>query len=372
MKKKILIFDRINSSKFPGGDTVQINAIKDFLINRNYIVVISNNVMENLGEYDYVFIFNLTNPLEAYVCMKACEKYNKPYILFPVYWNLDKLKMPFQFNIKSIAKRALPGFVKSFIRAKKFLKANKPVVKFLNIKNMELFNANRCIKYLLKNAYFVCPNSYAELNHLEDNFNLKRLNKKIRVIYNGIDLKRLNSIQEDDSIKTKYKLPENYICCVGGIGPRKNQLNLVKAANRTEINLILIGKPTEGYEAYFENIKKIAKDNVYILSHLPQEEVFKIVKNSKGHIQPSFIETPGLASLESIVLGVPIILSNTEPVKEYFKTDGLYCNPHSIKNIEFNLEKLHRGEGVSGVQYSKYRDRYRWDSVLFDLIDLLK
>ena len=370
--RKILIFDRMNSSTFPGGDTIQINAIRDFLIKHNYDVKVSNNPLENLSEYHYIFIFNLTNPFEAYVCMKACEKYNKPYILFPVYWNLDSLKMPVQFNVKMLAKKIIPNFLKSYIRASKFKENNVEIVGFFGFKNIELFNIKKCIKSILKNAYFVCPNSYAEWDHLNENFNLNQLNKNVKVIYNGIDLKKLKAIEQDDSIKEKYNLPENYICCVGGIGPRKNQLNLVKAANRTEINLILIGKPTEGYEAYFENIKKIAKDNVYILSHLPQEEVFEIVKNSKGHIQPSFIETPGLASLESIVLGVPIILSNTEPVKEYFKTDGLYCNPHSIKNIEFNLKKLHRGEGVSGVQYSKYRDQYSWDSVLFDLIDLLK
>ncbi|MFJ8102257.1 glycosyltransferase [Lysinibacillus sp. NPDC096212] len=370
--KKILIFDRINSSKFPGGDTVQINAIKDFLISHNYNVTISDNPLENLSEHDYVFIFNLTNPLEAYVCMKACERYNKPYILFPVYWNLDSLKMPFQFNVKSIAKKVLPGFLKSFVRASRFFKMNTEIVQSLKITKTELFNIEKCIKCILKNAYYICPNSFAELDHLEDNFNLSSLNKKIKIIYNGIDLKKLDAINQDDAIKLKYNLPEDYICCVGGIGPRKNQLNLVKAANRTEVNIVIIGKPTQGYEAYFENVKKIAKDNVYFLSHLPQDEVFKIIKSSKGHIQPSFIETPGLASLEAVVLGIPIILSDTKPVAEYFGTDGLYCNPRAIKEIELNLKKLYRGEGIIGVSVKKYRERFRWDAVLQDIIDLLK
>lgn len=368
--KKILIFDRINSSKFPGGDTVQINAIKDFLINRNYSVTISDNVMENLNEYDYVFIFNLTNPLEAYVCMKACERYNKPYILFPVYWNLDTLKMPFHFNMKSIAKKVLPGFSKSIIRASKFLKMNTKIVQYFKIKNTELLNIKKCIKYVLKNAYYICPNSYAELDHLEDNFNLSKLNENIKIIYNGIDLKKLDAIKQDDTIKSKYNLPENYICCVGGIGPRKNQLNLVRAANISRTNLVLIGKTSYGYEDYFKAIQDVAGDNIYFLNHLPQREVFEIVKSSKGHIQPSFIETPGLASLEALALHVPTIVSNTAPVKEYFGDNVIYCEPSNLESIKNSFIMINKNPPNKGMQNASIRI-YDWNNVLNDLVEII-
>ncbi|WP_107839185.1 glycosyltransferase [Metasolibacillus meyeri] len=366
--RKILIFDRMNSSTFPGGDTIQINAIRDFLIKHNYDVKVSNNPLENLSEYNYIFIFNLTNPLEAYVCMKACEKYNKPYILFPVYWNLDSLKMPTQFNVKMLAKKIMPSFLKSYIRASKFKENNAEIMVFFGIKNTELFNIKKCIKSLLKNAYFVCPNSYAEWDHLNDNFNLNQLNKNIKVIYNGIDFKKLESIEQDDLIKGKYNLPDSYICCVGGIGPRKNQLNLVKAANLGNINIVLVGKASYGYDYYFKKIKSISGSNIYFLEHLPQEEVFKIMKSSKGHIQPSFIETPGLASLEAKALSIPIIVSNTEPVKEYFSDTAIYCNPNDIINIRKSLELIYNKENQDIKQNS---DIYDWNNVLKMLDEII-
>lgn len=368
---KVLIFNRMNSSKFPGGDTIQINAIKDFLINHNFSVTVSDNPLENLSSYDYVFIFNLTNPLEAYVCMKACEKYNKPYILFPVYWNLDSLKFPFQFNLKIIAKKILPKFLKSYYRASQFLKMNTSIAKYFKIKGTELFNIDRCIKSILKNAYYVCPNSYAEWDHLNDNFNLNQINKNIKVIYNGIDLQKLDSIKQDDSIKEKYGLPDSYICCVGGIGPRKNQLNLVKAANLGNINVVLIGKAASGYEDYFEAVKSVSGPNIFFLEHLPQEEVFTIMKSSKGHIQPSFIETPGLASLEAMALNIPIIVSNKDPVKEYFGNYVVYCEPDQIDSIYNSLLLCQDSNNLMNVTNNTIT-MYDWNNVLVKLLLLFK
>ncbi|MFA1737513.1 glycosyltransferase [Lysinibacillus fusiformis] len=369
MKKKILIFDRINSSKFPGGDTVQINAIKDFLINHNFSVTVSDNPLENLSGYDYIFIFNLTNPLEAYACMKACQKYSKPYILFPVYWNLDSLKMPVQFNMRMIAKKIMPDFLKSYIRAFKFLKNNNGIIDFFMIKETELFNIKQCISDIIKNAYYVCPNSYAEWNHLNDNFKLDQLNKNVKVIYNGIDLNKLENIEKDDFIKEKYNLPENYICCVGGIGPRKNQLNLVKAANLENINIVLIGKTSYGYVDYFKTLKSISGSNIYFLEHLPQEEVFKILKGSQGHIQPSFIETPGLASLEALTLGLPIAVSDTEPTKEYFSCYAEYCNPFFAESIHESLKLLLQRPLENNIEWVS---QYCWENVLIELLPILK
>jgi len=369
--KKILIFDRMNSSKFPGGDTVQIHEIQKFLVNNGYRVKVSDQPLEDLRKYDYVFIFNLTNPLEAYVHMKACEKHQKPYILFPVYWNLDSLKMPMYFNIKSLAKNLLPKAMKSLIRSIVFMKQNKEIIRNFNIKPRELLSADACIKRIIAHAYYICPNSNAEWEHLNDNFTLNKLNNKVKVIYNGIDVEKLNNINQDDSIKEKYKLPDNYICCVGGIGPRKNQLNLVNAANQADINLVIIGQASSGCENYYNLVKSTAKSNIYFIDHLPQNEVFKIVKSSKGHIQPSFIETPGLASLEAAMLGVPIIVANTAPVKEYFGDSAIYCEPDKVDSICNSLIML-KGTLVSNDSFQhSVISNYDWNLTLEKLKTLV-
>jgi len=368
--KKILIFDRMNSSNFPGGDTVQIHAIKNFLDKNGYQVKLSNQPKEDISEYDYVFIFNLTNPYEAYIQMKACQKNGVPYILFPVYWNLDSLNIAIYINKKAIIKRILPKLIKSMIRAKNFIKKNNEVIEYFGISNLELLNSEQCIKEILKNAYYICPNSHAEWQHLNENFSLDLLNNNVKVIYNGIDISLLSNIKLDENSLTKYDLPEKYICCVGGIGPRKNQLNLVKAANHAKINLVIIGKSAYGYEDYYNAVRSAAGTNIFFLEHLPQQEVFKILKNSIGHIQPSFIETPGLATLEAATLGVPIIVANTAPVKEYFGDSATYCDPNDLLSISKSLSEGFYGS-LQKKEISSIKHLYNWDDCLKELLDII-
>lgn len=369
MSKKILIFDRFNSAQFPGGDTIQINAIKDFLIRENYSVKISRNPLENLESYDYIFIFNLTNPLEAYIQVSAALRYSKPYIIFPVYWNLDKLKMKDVISLKTIVKSSLPEKVKSFIRGREFLIKYASLIKELELNERKFLRTDKIIKEILEKAYYIIPNSYAEAEHLNRLFKMKQLNNRVEVIYNGINTEEIRQIVNVNNIKTKFGLPNDYICCIGGIGPRKNQLNLIKAANKCKVNLVLIGKTSKGYEKYNNYLKKIATNNIYFLGHLSQEETFQILKNSRGHIQPSFIETPGLASLEAATMGLPVIVSKTPPVEEYFSENAIYCDPKNIKSINGAIQKLYNID--NNINNKEWIYKYDWNKVLKKITSLL-
>jgi glycosyltransferase involved in cell wall biosynthesis len=374
MIKRILLFNRINSSDFPGGDTVQIKAIYNFLLNNGYTVHISDNPLIDLGDFDLIFIFNLTNPLEACLFAKSAERYSKPYILFPIYWNLDTFKYSLGINPRFIIKNFLPNYAKWIYRVFKFIKIHYKKVRLLEINPLFILREKNVYEYILKNSKYICPNSVAEYDHLESLFSLNKINKNIKVIYNGVDIKIVDSLtlgNEINIVKNKYKLPSNYICCVGGIGPRKNQLNLVKAANETGIPVVIIGNPVKGYEGYFERIKQLAKKNVLFLGHLPQSEIFHILKNSSGHIQPSYIETPGLASLEASAIGCPICVSNTSPVIEYFENHAIYCDPNDINSISKCLKKLFYGE-VDLNATNDIRRKFDWNKTLMSILPLIK
>ncbi len=369
--KKILIFDRMDSKKFPGGDTVQISAIANYLKEKGHDVKITSDLFTDLTDMDVVFIFNLTNPIEAYLQAKIANKYEKPFILFPVYWNLDELKIPY-WSYKSILKNILPNWVKSLIRSLNFGFSHKAILKKLKISNFQFCSSRKMTQYTLDHAKYVCPNSEAELNYLLSEFPIEGLKEKCRIVFNGVDYKKVkDSLSYNERLKTD--LPERYICCIGGIGPRKNQLNLVKAFNGfSNTSLLIIGRVARKHETYFEKVKRVAGKNVIFLDHVPQHEVFKIMANSIGHIQPSYIETPGLASLEAASLGRPIVVSDVPPVKEYFQKDALYCNPYEIKSIRRCIEKLIAMPTQSNKKLQdNIRDQYDWSVVLKKIDSLL-
>lgn len=369
--KQILLFDRLDSSIYPGGDTVQINAIGKFLEENGYKVTIEKDPRVNLACYDFVLIFNLTQPYDAYLQARAAVRYQKPYLLFPIYWDLDSLVIDQGLKYKNVINRMVSEELKPFIRSIQYWQRNKSILKDLGIPLSEICNRNKLINFILTYAKYVFPNSYAELNHLLSCFNIENLKEKCYVVYNGVNIKKILSIAKQIRQETQG-FSDEYICCVGAIGPRKNQLNLVKAANITGITTFIIGKVSRGSERYAEKVKKIANKNVIFFDFLKQEELFSIIKKSRGHVQPSYIETPGLASMEAAALGVPIGVSDVPPVKEYFRDYAYYCDPRSPDSIASCMHNVLN----SNTEHKKFAnyilDNYRWNLVLNDLIHLLE
>ncbi|MZQ83731.1 glycosyltransferase [Paenibacillus sp. 5J-6] len=359
--KRIVLFDRLDSEINPGGDTVQIKAIADFLRNKNHRVVIAKNYEMDFTLYDIAIGFNLTLPFEAYLQSQIAKQNNLPFIFFPVFWDLSKLKMVDIISFRKILLNIFPKRFIFYLKSRYFLRKYDWLIKSLDIK-INFDKKNSMINEILNECSLICPNSIAELEHLIDNFSVDNLQEKSMVVKNGIETAQLLSSLQDEEEKYSF-LPQRFICCVGGIGPRKNQLSLVKAANKTSIPLIIIGKAAKHDEAYESYIKKIAKPNIIFLNHLERQEIPKILKKAHGHIQPSYIETPGLSSLEAGLLGCNIGVANTAPVKEYFGDYANYCDPYNVGSIKDCLELLYNNEKNNALSHF-IAEKYDWCNVL--------
>jgi glycosyltransferase involved in cell wall biosynthesis len=370
--KRILIFDRLNSKEFPGGDTVQIQAIASYLRGKGHELIITSDLSIDLRDCDIIFIFNLTNPIEAYLQAMLAVKYEKPYILFPVYWNLDQLNIP-SWSIGSYFKQKLPSPIKSLFRLLRFSKLHKEMLRKLNVPLFRLYNLAKMNQFTLQHATYICPNSVAEITHLSSQFPIKDMDEKCRIIYNGVDWSAIHSVIEKKP-SIKEGLPKEYICCVGGIGPRKNQLNLVKAIEEIpDLHLIIIGRVHKMNDSYYTKVKNAANENVTFMDNVPQNEVFSILMNSLGHIQPSYIETPGLVSMESAALGIPIGVSELPPVMEYFKENANYCKPDDIESIRLCIMKMLSTNRPKIEELQKrITQQFDWSVVLKELDSLLR
>lgn len=363
-----MIFDRSDSTKFQGGDTIQIQAIKKFLISRGYHVDIFSSPAD-IQDYDEVFIFNLQRPFEGLLYANVAAKFNKPYIFFPVYWDLDSLRMKDAPSLKSFIKKIIPSKVLFLAKSLRFYFKNRKLIQQFKANKSCALSFNKVSDYLLENAKHIIVNSVAEKEHLIEKFGLK-YSDKAHVVYNGTDINEKISEGDCNYLEKKYKLPSTFICCAGAIGPRKNQLNLVLAANQTNIPLIIIGKAAPGNMSYLKQIKKISKSNIYFIDQLSQQEIAYILTRSRGHIQPSFIETPGLASLEAASLNCPVCVSNVGPVREYFGESAIYVNPYDVESIKNGIEELYNGVRLHCDNF-KQISCFQWENVLEKLLKYL-
>lgn len=364
-KKRILLVDRVDSSKNIGGDTIQINAICEYLEDRGYKVIVSSEVEKILDKdisLDLIIFFNLTKPFELLHQWYLLKEKSVPYVVFPVYWNLKKA-IPWNSYVGTLKKiiHLTPEPIFNVLRWA------KTVVKKGDGKDTSLYRMfflKRELVNFLNRAEGIFVNSEAEKEHLIKEFKLSSNIQKIKVIRNGIEEELTSYASDEVSVQLPFT---DYICCAGGIGARKNQLKLVKAANESRVNLVIIGSPSKSDIKYYNKIQKAANKNIFFTGYLKRPEMLGIIANAKGHIQPSFIETPGLASIEAAALGCKIAVSDVAPVKEYFGELAIYCNPSSVKSISNCLMELWDSElsdEERNNQLYQIKNLYNWPNVL--------
>lgn len=367
---KITIVDRFGSDKNNGGDTLQIEAILSFLKFHSYHVTKTTDLKKYIEKTDLALLFNLTNPYELFYHADLLKQRKKPYIIFPVYWDLDSI-VPHSaiLNYKSKIVKRTPKALLHYIRGARFFKGNYKELRLTIRQTLKWRCYKNKVKEVLRYAKFICVNSQAEKDHLISKFTLDADTvSKIEVIYNGVNK---NVVLE---LRALHSAPsERYISCAGGIGPRKNQLNLIKAANELKIPIYIIGKPAPSHEFYYNHLLKIAGGNIKFLGYLPYIETQNIIKNSVGHIQPSYIETPGLASMEAFSMGVPVGVSDVGPVKEYFGNDAYYLEPQNVSSIQSVLKKLWENQSIINDKKSMdFLEKFDWNIVLMPLLEVVQ
>lgn len=168
--------------------------------------------------------------------------------------------------------------------------------------------------------------------------NIFKLNKSYEVIYNAVKIE----FHENSNVKDN----EKYIIFFGTLNEKKGVKELVKAMNIVferypDIKLYICGKDTYIQEQKYSDyiltfVRDKYKKNIIYKGVLQRDkELFPLIKNSLLCCLPSKAEAFSLAPLESMLLGVPTIFTNTTSGKEVIEhlETGLLCDPYDYKNI---------------------------------------
>ncbi len=138
---------------------------------------------------------------------------------------------------------------------------------------------------------------------------------KIHVYPGGLDDDEAKLIDEakPDLVLEKYKLPKDkyLVTYLGTIERRKNPLAIVRVAaklrRRKDTAFVIAGKPGNQYEEVITEGRKLK--NLYILGELTDEEKASLIKASYINIIMSKMEALGLAQVEFMYGGVPVVTS---------------------------------------------------------------
>ncbi len=222
-----------------------------------------------------------------------------------------------------------------------------------------LFYYKRYTPRYLRKANIVATVSEFSKHDIIKQYNTKS-EKVINVSSAARDIFQPIEWHEKELMKDKYADGCEYFVFVGGIHPRKNLLNLLKAFSlfkvrqHTSIKLVIIGRMAWHYKDMLEKLEtyKFRKE-IKLTGYLKETEVVKVVAGAYALIFPSFFEGFGVPPLEAMKCRVPVIAANTSSLPEVCGDAALYANPADPADIAEQLKMIFKSEQLRGELQSK-------------------
>jgi len=194
---------------------------------------------------------------------------------------------------------------------------------------------------------------------------------KIIVIHHGID-----KLQASD-----YKAPfdEDIVLFCGRLSLQKGASTFIDIADallkkEKNIRFVVTGQGELMEEMIASSTEKAILDKIHFTGHLPQEDVFAIMKASQVMVMPSLSEPFGLSALEAVSLELPIVLSKNCGVAEILKDvpkvvqSDIDSYVTAIREILANKKQTSKIAKLNAESVKKRN----WETVSEDIFSALK
>jgi glycosyltransferase involved in cell wall biosynthesis len=323
---KVLFYMRPGFNRSVAGDSVQILNTRKHLLKLGVKVDISFNSREDLSKYNVVHMFNIMRIPETYQFYNNALRQNKKILTTPIFVDMGQYY------------RKIGG-----------------------LRLAQWKSANALRKKILDGSHYLLPNSHLEMDWIKQTFCTKT---PWEIINNGVD-NTWEQVQE--GIFTKIYGVKDYILYVGRLSPIKNQLALIAAAKDLDLPIVLIGPVN--HADYGKKCLQMGDNKVKYIPGLEHSQLAAAYKDAKVHVQPSWFETTGLASLEAAAMGTPVVITDRGATKEYFKDMVEYCQPQDVNSIRNAISRACQTFNTERLQ-EYVLTHYTWEKVAQKTLDI--
>jgi polysaccharide pyruvyl transferase WcaK-like protein/glycosyltransferase involved in cell wall biosynthesis len=311
---RVLMQIRPDFREVPGGDVVQLEEMLPYLRELGVTAELSGEESPDLADWDLVHTINLDRPEEPYRhCLNALAQ-GKPIAVSTVHADLNE-----QLVWADTDYWHLPD------------PAEGPPEPRPAPPQDPIELRRRALRHLLRQAIIdwgtvYLPNAEMNAEYLHHTFGLD-LSRSI-VVPNGVRETFFGATP--DLFVSKYGL-RDFVLCVGRVETKKNQLSLIAALRGEGIPLVIVGRPNP--QAYYDLCRRYADGNVHFMESLSEEELASAYAAAKVSALPSWIELPGITTLEAAAVGCNIVSTDRGSPPEYLKDMAWYCDPRSLDSI---------------------------------------
>lgn len=159
---------------------------------------------------------------------------------------------------------------------------------------------------------------------------------------------------------------KQYYLYFGRLSEEKGLLTLVKAAEKTSINLYIVGTgPMKSIVEHY--IEEQSLNNVRLFGFKDGQELIDLVGNAKAIIIPSeWYENGPYSAIEALQMGRPVIGANIGGIPELIERNGILFESGNAESLK---EAIQEFENLSEKQYkmmeeasfNMFRDNYTWE-----------
>lgn len=165
--------------------------------------------------------------------------------------------------------------------------------------------------------------------------------KKLTKIYNGLPRLEIETPSED--VRTRWKLPEKapLLLNVGRLARQKNQSILLEALlHLPEAHLLLVGDGELKSALQKKVVELQLEERVHLLGELESQDVLALLAACDVFVFPSLFESMGMAVVEAMASGLPIIASDIPAMREVLGEAGILVPLDSAEKIARAIRQI--------------------------------
>lgn len=176
---------------------------------------------------------------------------------------------------------------------------------------------------------------------------------RIHVIYPAVDRRFLTHIidAELDAVRSKYKLPKQYILVVSSLLEHKNVMAVLQAMTQMQnqdIELVLLG----GETGYYRHVLRPYAEHHHLmhrLLHITRAhagDMASLYSMAQVVVAPSRMEGFGLTVIEAQACGVPVVTTSGTSQQEAAGDAALFFEPDDTATLASHLDKVLADESL--------------------------
>jgi len=358
---KVLFQSRRSLFTAFGGDTVQIQKTAEALGKLGVHVDLDIEGRADPKDFDIVHLFNLMRPQETWIAARRAREAERPIVISTIFGPYTELDRAVRKGIVGLmARKVSPDrfeLIKILGRWVVNGEYHPGLSRFL------LRGVHRAQEDIISACSVLLPNSQGEADRVKAYFP-EAAAKKVVVVPNAVDPDLFTMDHHCPACaEVEAEYGNQIILCAARIEPRKCQVELAEAMEGLPWKLVLVGKSGANSGEYFQRLHQTAArtGNCVIAGPVDPQRLPCLYRIAKVHALVSWMETPGLSSLEAAASGCQVLITGKGDTYEYFGDMAEYCNPDSVASIRQGLIRAYE-RTPDHAAMSSLRERCTWEA----------